>query len=293
MVYRASSLRGLAVAQMIFGALMIIFGIASVAAVHHWSSYVGFGIWVGIWVLITGILGYIGAKDDVNPNKCLIGCFMGFSIPICVVTGIMFICYCVSLAQFNEILKCRRTGWDYWEHSGYYTNTFCYSSRERHWAAVGAGIGSCMLIFTIVEFFLALASSIYCCNAVCCNTQAVVGTTVSTQQVTYIQQPQHTFAGGQGGVVIIQPSGAVTTTHGYPVVGQQPMYYAQQPVPMQQPAYWAVPSGSNPAGVVTVPYAGAAASQVQNPGQVQQPQKDAERPPPYAYMQTDNVPPPP
>lgn len=37
---------------------------------------------------------------------------------------------------------------------------------------------------------------------------------------------------------------------------------------MQQPAYWAVPSGSNPAGTVTVPYAGAAGTQLQNQGQV-------------------------
>ena len=50
MAYRASSLRGLAIAQMVFGALMLVFGIASIAAVAHWISYVGFGIWVGIWV---------------------------------------------------------------------------------------------------------------------------------------------------------------------------------------------------------------------------------------------------
>ena len=42
-----------------------------------------------------------------------------------------------------------------------------------------------------------------------------------------------------------------------------------QPVALQQPAYWAVPSASNPAGAVTVSYAGAAATQVQTPGQVQ------------------------
>lgn len=53
--------------------------------------------------------------------------------------------------------------------------------------------------------------------------------TVTNQQVTYIQQPQHAFAGGHGGVVIIQPTGAVaTTTHGYPVAGQPAMYLPQQ-----------------------------------------------------------------
>ena len=50
MVYRASSLRGLAVAQMVFGALMIVFGIASIIAVDRWSSHIGFGIWIGGWV---------------------------------------------------------------------------------------------------------------------------------------------------------------------------------------------------------------------------------------------------
>ena len=50
MVYRAPTLRGLAIAQLVFGALMIVFGAASVFAVDYWSSYVGFGIWVGIWV---------------------------------------------------------------------------------------------------------------------------------------------------------------------------------------------------------------------------------------------------
>ena len=50
MAYRGSALRGLAVAQMVFGALMIVFGVASIFAVDHWSSYAGFGIWVGIWV---------------------------------------------------------------------------------------------------------------------------------------------------------------------------------------------------------------------------------------------------
>lgn len=45
----------------------------------------------------------------------------------------------------------------------------------------------------------------------------------------FVQQPQQTYAGGQGGVVIIQPSSAVTTTtHGYAMAGQQPVYVPQQ-----------------------------------------------------------------
>ena len=104
---------------------------------------------------------------------------MGFSITTCILTAIMFISYCVALADLNQILRCRQDNWDYDYESTYHTNTYCYSNSYRHAAAVGAGIGSCMLIFALVEFILALASSIYCCNAVCCNTPGVVGTTVS------------------------------------------------------------------------------------------------------------------
>ena len=50
MVYRASALRGLAIAQMVFGALMVVFGVACIFSVDNWTSYVGFGIWVGVWV---------------------------------------------------------------------------------------------------------------------------------------------------------------------------------------------------------------------------------------------------
>ena len=42
-----------------------------------------------------------------------------------------------------------------------------------------------------------------------------------------------------------------------------------QPGAYPQPAYWAVPSGSNPAGAVSVSYAGSTGGQVQNPGQAQ------------------------
>lgn len=50
MAYRAKGLRTLGIIQMVIGALMGIFGIASLGAVHHWSSYVACGLWVGVWV---------------------------------------------------------------------------------------------------------------------------------------------------------------------------------------------------------------------------------------------------
>ena len=93
---------------------------------------------------------------------------MGFSITACVITGIMFICYCVALGQFSHIMRCQNYNYYY-----YYSNIYCYSKSQRYAASVGAGLGSCQLIYSIVVFFVALASAIYCCNAVCCGAPAV------------------------------------------------------------------------------------------------------------------------
>ena len=35
---------------MIFGALMVVFGVACIFSVDYWTSHVAFGIWVGVWV---------------------------------------------------------------------------------------------------------------------------------------------------------------------------------------------------------------------------------------------------
>lgn len=50
MAYRAKILRNSAIFQMLCGSLMILLGIGSIFVVHHWSTYAGFGVWVGFWV---------------------------------------------------------------------------------------------------------------------------------------------------------------------------------------------------------------------------------------------------
>jgi len=103
---------------------------------------------------------------------------MGFSITACVITGVMFISYCFALDEFARILRCKNYNYGY--NSDYYIRPYyCHSSSKRYMARNGAGLGSCLLIFSLVEFFVALASSIYCCTGICCNTAGAVGT-VST-----------------------------------------------------------------------------------------------------------------
>ena len=48
----ASMARILAIVHIIVGALLICFGIADLLVPGFWTGYVGFGIWIGVWVSI-------------------------------------------------------------------------------------------------------------------------------------------------------------------------------------------------------------------------------------------------
>ena len=111
---------------------------------------------------------------------------MGFSITACVLAGIMFIFYCFAVAKFGEILRCKYD--KYPNYPDYYPtyNEYCYSTSKRNLAAVGAGLGACLLILSLVEFFVSLASSIYCCTGLCCNTLSGAVGTVSSHSFFFL-----------------------------------------------------------------------------------------------------------
>ncbi|XP_048590603.1 uncharacterized protein LOC5514757 [Nematostella vectensis] len=211
MAYRAQGIRKLGISQMVIGALMVVFGIASVAAVHmHWTSIVGFGIWIGVWVIVTGVLGFIGARDNSTPNNCLIGTMLGFAVTSCVLSGIMIICYSIALAEWSKYL-------DHYYYGSYYYYQNYYSLQS---ARAGLGIGVMLLLLALAEFFVGLASSIYGCSNCCTSV-----TRTSQQQVIYLQgQPGQS---GQPGIIVLGPNGAVA--------GATTTYPNQAPIVIQQP----------------------------------------------------------
>ncbi|XP_067046486.1 uncharacterized protein [Acropora muricata] len=277
MAYRASVLRGLALTQMVFGGLMFLLGVASAIFVQHWSSYVGFGIWVGFWAIITGILGNLGARDERTPSKCLIGCYMGFSINASVIAFAMFICYCIAVDEFSTIIRCynlnyqsRYYGSYNYRYSGCYHYRYSYYKLNRHTASIGAGLGGCLLVCAVVETVIALTASIYCCNAVCCG--ATTSPSVATnQQVMFVQAGQ-AYPGGQ--TVVIQPGGAIATG---PAPVRQPILYTPQQV---------TASGMPLGGSVPLAYPG---TTMVIPGTVQHPGTAQTVPPPYTLAQARNA----
>ena len=110
---------------------------------------------------------------------------MGFSIVACVIAGVMLICYAVTLSDYSKLKQCQGKYFyssSYWSYRSY---DYCYNKYDmkRDTAANVAGLGSCLLIFSIVELFLALVASIYCCSAVCCDTPSVSCDVLNTSVV--------------------------------------------------------------------------------------------------------------
>ena len=71
MVYRATILRRLAITQMVFGAVMFVFGITSIFVAEHWTSFIAFGAWVGVWVSFDQLVRIIETltNRDGNDNE--------------------------------------------------------------------------------------------------------------------------------------------------------------------------------------------------------------------------------
>ena len=116
-----------------------------------------------------------------------IGCFMGFSISSCVLSGAMFICYCITLASYSDMKAYCSNSYHSKRYDGSYTYHDCYQQYgfHRDTAVNVAGLGSCLLLISLGEFFLALASSIYCCTAVCCGTSPAVVSNVSNYHLNH------------------------------------------------------------------------------------------------------------
>ena len=83
---------------------------------------------------------------------------MGFSITACVFAGAMIVCYPIALSELARRMRCDR----YWDGSRYYSMN-CNLSNVR----AGIGIDVVLLIIAVVEFSVAIASSIFCCYGVC------------------------------------------------------------------------------------------------------------------------------
>lgn len=190
-------IRGLGITQIIFGFLAICFGIGTTAGIAkgYWVNESGSGVWFGLWILVTGIIGVCSAQKPMV--RSLNGAHMGFSIVCTVVSFFVGIFFAIGLGYYNSCTEIKYNWWGY-----YYRDLTCKNK------AAGVGLYALLLLLMIAEFFVSLIAAVYCCQGAngCCNN-------------------------GVSGVVVHQTGNAVTTSNGqtfimtgnpYPVVNSYP-----------------------------------------------------------------------
>ncbi|KAL9976303.1 hypothetical protein ACROYT_G013587 [Oculina patagonica] len=95
--------RILAIAHIIVGFLVVSFGIADRVVEYFWTGNGCHGIWMGVWMCVTGILGIRGTcKEPSVSRNSPVGVFMGFSITCAVYGGILTILYSIAIALYQD-----------------------------------------------------------------------------------------------------------------------------------------------------------------------------------------------
>lgn len=167
MATSAKTLRVLSPCHVILGIIAIVIGIASMNVTEYYIGVFGMGIWLGAWILLTGLAGMASAAKP--GNYCRIGTFLG-----CCVVAIVILTICsiligtVVLKHFQFESSVTR---DYYKgkgvfgrenHEDYYKPNQYFVDRNKE-GRVGLAVYSCLLVVIVVDVLLN-AVSVYVCR---------------------------------------------------------------------------------------------------------------------------------
>ncbi|XP_057291367.1 membrane-spanning 4-domains subfamily A member 8-like isoform X1 [Hydractinia symbiolongicarpus] len=151
--------RALAITQIVIGILSFVFGIGAATGFDRgfFVNKTGPGIWGGIWIFVTGVIGVISTTRP--KSSPLNGTHMAFcivSVMVAFINGVMF---AIGLSFYNE---CQG------RKSSYFINDYQYCSENRN---SGVAVYACLVLMMIVEFFVALVTVVYTCQSAdaCCS----------------------------------------------------------------------------------------------------------------------------
>lgn len=207
-------IKGLSITQLVIGVVTLGLGIGFILSIegYYWVSYSSGGVWGGVCIIVTGIFG-ICASFNPN-NRCLIGTTLAFNIIATILSFIDGIILMVGLAYTTA---CDYSTFYYYDSfDGLY---FRYYSTCSYFAQNANIIQGILLAASIIEFILALITSIYCCNGCCGGT--------STGMVVQQNQPQYISTSTASGYMPSQPvhnPAGVQYNANYP-----PQYQPHQP----------------------------------------------------------------
>lgn len=167
MAFSAKSLRLLSYAHLVLGILAMAAGIASMKVTDYYSGLFGMGIWLGAWVLLTG-LGGVGSSLKPG-NFCRIGIFLGCSLVAIVILSICSIIIgTVVIRHFQFESSVTR---EFYEgkgtfgqknHEDYYKPDEYFEDRHEN-GIIGLAVYGSLLAINIGDILLCCAS-VYVCR---------------------------------------------------------------------------------------------------------------------------------
>ncbi|XP_078382695.1 uncharacterized protein LOC144665333 [Oculina patagonica] len=186
----ANMARVLSIVHIIVGFLLVVFGIADAAVAYFWTGYVGFGIWIGVWMCIAGGLGIPGTRKERSTSRnTFAGIFMGFSITSAVFGGIIIIFYSIAIAEYRGRYGGYRSYYYRYRRSGY--------DEDMAFSAI-------ILVLGIVEFATGIWASVCLCLMKPC-TCCYSGSAPQQGQVMYTANTGYVMTQGPGGVPVAVP----------------------------------------------------------------------------------------
>lgn len=238
--------RLIAIAHIVVGILLVIFGIVDRVEGYFWTGEGCFGIWCGVWMILTGSLGIPGSNRERNSSsQAFAAAFMGCAITSAVFGGIIILCYSIAIGMYRT--------------SPWYEDDF----PERYWYNYDAemAITVITLILGIVEFGIGIWAAVLCCNMNPCQCCAVQGG--QAPSMVYVSNQGMVYCAGAapmaipmqtaGGVVMV-PVSSSGGVGGHPQTVQMPGGSVMQVV--SQPQMYQAPMAG---AVVQVPTSGAGA----------------------------------
>ncbi|KAL9961019.1 hypothetical protein ACROYT_G029898, partial [Oculina patagonica] len=99
----ANMARILAIVHIIVGCLLLCLGfIERFPYGLLWTSWLGLGIWIGAWVIITGCLGIPGTRKERSTRRnTFAGTYMGFCITSVMMSGGIISCYSFNIEHLD------------------------------------------------------------------------------------------------------------------------------------------------------------------------------------------------
>ncbi|XP_031564347.1 uncharacterized protein LOC116299767 [Actinia tenebrosa] len=199
------------------GVLAIVFGVVALEVAPHNSNGVfGMGIWLGGWMLITGVVGLVSAYN--TKNFCTLGGFIGCClvgmVSILVCSIILGVAVLKNFAFESTVTREYYKEYDYakYIHDDYYKPQEYFDQRNKK-GRIGCGVYGSLLSVMILDVLTSLASCYIGKNLI--NTEQVNIAGGSQRQRRSRQIPGS--SGIRGRVIVINQSPTFVT--GIPTQG--------------------------------------------------------------------------